>query len=427
MSVKIADEEKKVRVCFIINSYPPRIGGAERLVENLTSKLSTRGHSSIVITRKEKGTGIVEKMDNTTIIRVPVIGNRTLKALIFRVATSIILFTLRKKYDVIHAHSLDSPAVIASIVAPILRKSYFITVHNTGKVKAFLNRKEATIVSERINKTCSGIISINNEITDELLSSGMCKDKIIFIPNGVDIERFSPPSREEKQRIMQRLSLFDRLIFLFVGNFHSQKGIDTLLLAWEKFQRMVKEKSTVLLMIGDGNLMGMARELVNKLNIKDSVYILGRKLRTEKYYKVADCFVQPSRWEGLSIAMLEAMSSACAVITTPVGGAKEIILDGKNGLFAPVDDPEVLAEKMRLVFQDHHLRNRLQKEARKTAIESYSIDRCVERHIEVYSKFLKKEKGTHDNAEVEKDDSSTLECNEQIAGKDTERIPQTVS
>jgi len=68
MSVKIADEEKKVRVCFIINSYPPRIGGAERLVENLTSKLSTRGHSSIVITRKEKGTGIVEKMDNTTII-----------------------------------------------------------------------------------------------------------------------------------------------------------------------------------------------------------------------------------------------------------------------------------------------------------------------------------------------------------------------
>ncbi len=414
----------RIRVCYIINSYPPRIGGAERLVETLSNELSKAGHRAIVITRKVKGTRWIDNAGNVTVIRVPAFGTRTMKSLLFRVFASLLLILLRKNYDLVHAHSLDSPASIASSVAPLLGKDYFVTIHNTGKVKELIKRPGGERRFRKIMQSCRSIVSINKDITYELLAAGFPEERITFLPNGVDTNRFSPAGREEKDRIMKALSIFGRTIYLFVGNFHSQKGIDTLIKAWSLFQSEVDRQTIALLMIGDGVLMEETRNLIKQLGLEDTVHLLGRKLNTHKYYKIADCFVQPSRWEGLSIALLEALASGCTVIATPVGGAKEIITDGENGFLTPVDDPRALADRLKLVYGDPEMRASIGREARKTVLENYSIANCTSRHIALYTGNTKKEK---ENVESYKENHSpAVERNEQVAGEDVKRVPQLV-
>ena len=411
-----------MRICYLINSYPPRIGGAERLVEELARSLDSMGEKSIIITRRSGGAPIHEINGNRTIIRIPLFGPRALRAIIYRFFSTLLLFAARNRYDLIHAHSLDSPAVVGAYAAPILKKRFFVTIHNTGKVESLVKRKRGTKRFLRILETCEKIISINNDITEELLSSGCPEEKIYFLPNGVDTSRFSPAEPAEKERILQRLSIFDRTVYLFVGNLHSQKGIDVLIEAWRIFQQRVERESTILLIIGDGVMMNEVKMLVKDRGLSDSISILGRKNDPSLYYKGADCFVQPSRWEGLSIALLEAMASGLCVIATPVGGTRDIIVDRENGMLSPVDDPYRLAERLFEAKTNPRLRKKLAINARLTVEKAYSMTKCVQRHLDLYRETTERKGLEDDDREAAQNRSAAVQRDEQAAAENVEAV-----
>ncbi len=407
---------------FIINSYPPMIGGAERLVESVARLLSESGYRNTVITRKAGTAPFLERKGRTGIFRVPVFGPRVLRSAIFRAASFALTMILRSRYDCIHAHSLDSPAVIGSIAAGITGKDLFVTVHNVGKVDGLKNRIGGERVLKKIIGTSRRIISINDDITDELASAGCPEEKIAFIPNGVDTEKFAPLSGEERYRRLMKMGMLGRTIYLFVGNFHGQKGIDTLIKGWRSFIGGNQDSGAILLLAGDGVLMKEAKDLAAKLGINDTVRFLGKRNDIEKYLKLADIFVQPSRWEGLSIALLEALSCGLAVIATPVGGTDEVIADGVNGLLSPVDDENGLATRMEELLGDLSLRKKLGAAGRKTVIDRYSLKLCVERHLACYQGKPVEKDERHDAEKIEKGSGAARERDEQASEQEIELL-----
>ena len=107
-----------------------------------------------------------------------------------------------------------------------------------------------------------------------------------------------------------------------------------------------------------------------------------------RYLSEADIFVRPSRSEGLGTAFLEAMAAGLPIIATPVGGIPDFLKDRETGLFTKVDDPEDLAEKIEMLFNDEKLREKLIINGRKLVEEKYQWPKIVRDMERVFDSLL---------------------------------------
>ncbi|MBU8920361.1 MAG: glycosyltransferase family 4 protein [Bacteroidales bacterium] len=421
---EIAEHHK--RPLFLINSFPPRIGGAERLVESLAAEFSRNGVSNTVVTRLSGEASLVEKRDRTLIIRIPVFGSRALRSLLFRSVSIAVLLALHRRFDCLHVHSLDAPAVIGLLYRRLTGRDLFVTIHNTGKVEALRKRFNGKRNFSRIIEESRSIVSINRTIADDLLESGCPAEKISPIPNGVDTEQFSPLDPDERYRGLSNMGILGRTIFLFVGNFHDQKGIDTLIRGWKILSERYPDSGAMLFLVGNGILFDEMKDLASSLEIDDTIVFLGRRSDVAGYLRLVDVFVQPSRWEGLSIAMLEAMSCGLPMIGTPVGGAAEIIKDRENGLLVPVDDEEALSTAMGRLLEDTILRKTLGSMARNTVKIGYSMKKCARAHMAMFDGTLSKGED-NETGKTEEGDTTSDKRDKQAPEQEIEGLSRQLS
>ena len=124
--------------------------------------------------------------------------------------------------------------------------------------------------------------------------------------------------------------------------------------------------------------------MVKNLGLERKVYLVGRKSQEElaTYLAAADTFVLNSGYEGFSHQILEAMTAGVPVITTAVGGNKEIVRQGENGFMVKYQDEFNLIEAIRSLWQDLELREEFKKEGKKTA-EHFSSEKMFEETIRV--------------------------------------------
>ena len=414
------------RPLFLINSFPPRIGGAERLVESLAAEFSRNDIVNTVVTRWSGDASLVELRGRTLIIRIPIFGSRPMRSILFRFFSMAVLLMLHRRFDCLHVHSLDAPAVIGLLYRRVTGRDLFVTIHNTGKVEALKQRFNGENTLSRIIAEATSIVSINKNITDDLLVSGCPAVKISTIPNGVDTARFNPLDPEERYKGLSNMGILGRTIFLFVGNFHSQKGIDTLIRGWKILSERYPDSGATLFLIGNGILFDEMKAMASSLGIGDTVVFLGRRSDVVDYLRLVDVFVQPSRWEGLSIAMLEAMSCGLPMIGTPVGGTAEILKEGVNGLLVPVDDEEALSTAMGRLLEDTILRKTLGSMARSTVKLGYSIKKCARAHMEMFD-GTSTEGENIETGKTEEGDTASDKRDKQAPEQEAERLSRQLS
>ena len=135
--------------------------------------------------------------------------------------------------------------------------------------------------------------------------------------------------------------------------------------------------------VGNGPFAGRLLELRAELNLADHLFLPGLQTNTKDWFSMMDIFMMSSEFEGLPIALLEAMSMACAIVTTDAGGVKEVVIDGESGLMVGVEEWPKLAEKLALL-RDDELRAKLAEGARKRVVEAFSLKRMVGELEEVY-------------------------------------------
>ena len=152
----------------------------------------------------------------------------------------------------------------------------------------------------------------------------------------------------------------------YVGRINNkQKRIDILLMAFAVFHK--KHQEICLSLYGDGKDMEASKQLVQSLGISDKVIFKGKVDKPAQYIASSKCFVMSSDYEGLSNALLEAMSLGLPVVTTDTspGGARFLIEDGKNGLISDRGNVVMLAEKLMFLFDNPQIADNMGREARK--------------------------------------------------------------
>jgi glycosyltransferase involved in cell wall biosynthesis len=177
----------------------------------------------------------------------------------------------------------------------------------------------------------------------------------------------------------------DAPVFGTVANFRPQKAHADLVRAALRVREAVPTARLVL--VGQGPKEHDVRRQVGELGLQDMVVFAGQRDDAPRVANSFDVFVLPSRYEGLAIALLEAMALGRPPVVTAVGGLSELVQDGTNGLVVPPSDPEALAEAIVTLLLDADLRKRLGEAAHQRAAQ-FDIRKAVGRVEQVYQELL---------------------------------------
>lgn len=266
--------------------------------------------------------------------------------------------------DILHYHAPELTRFVW------VRAASVITVHNTRLPTAYYSGRDT-------------LVAISNAVRDDVWNRGGLES--VVLENGVDVE--SIQMRMDDDRKIFRLVQVGRL-------FHAQKGQDILISAVEQLVHREGVTHLRLDLIGEGESREYLERMVAEKGLESYVSFLGNKDRTYVYehLKDYDLFVQPSRFEGFGLTVVEAMSARIPVLVSDNEGPMEIIAWGKYGRFFRNEDSQDCARCIKEIIL-HYPAEGILEEARVHAARHYSIDRMVEQYDEVYSRASSREKG----------------------------------
>lgn len=186
--------------------------------------------------------------------------------------------------------------------------------------------------------------------------------------------------------IRQELDLpEDAPLVCTVANFRPSKGHSVLLEAATRVRQAIPEVRFVL--VGLGPLESQIRRQTRELGLDGTVVFAGAREDAPRVAGACDLFALPSVYEGLAIALIEAMALGRPAVVTRAGGLTEVLEHGKHGLVVNPGDPDALAAAIVTLLQDPHLRLELGEAARRRAAK-FDIRKAVRRHQEVYAELL---------------------------------------
>lgn len=267
----------------------------------------------------------------------------THKAFDFRVIKQIERIVLEENIDIIHAHGSRAASNMLW-VAHKLKLPLIYTVHGWSfhQDQSWSVRK-ARAWSEKIICHCAQkviCVSESNQQTG-IQTFGLKKEKCIVIENGINLERFNVNSTYPDVRKELGFSN-DDFIVAEICRITLQKAPLDFVKAIEIAH--AKEPSIKGLLVGEGDMQGEVMHYIQEHDMQD--YLITSPFRTDvpAVLKAIDVYALPSLWEGLSIALLEAMAMKKPIVVTPTDGTKELIEDGVNGTIIPFNDPQKQAQ-----------------------------------------------------------------------------------
>jgi glycosyltransferase involved in cell wall biosynthesis len=215
----------------------------------------------------------------------------------------------------------------------------------------------------------------------EIFERTPAEPKIAMIPNGVPIPEFAWQRRIEWRTAPRAV---------FIGRLAPEKGLDTLVDAWPLVRAKYEEAKLIL--VGEGPLRPALEDRVRRLGLTigpgQVVEMPGAFDEPGTILREADLFILPSREEGMSIALLEAMALGIPLVASSIPGNRRIVGDFKHGRLAPPDDPEALARTI-IEQWDHFDRAfHMGRAARNRVDQEFSIQAVARKHLELFENIL---------------------------------------
>ena len=382
--------QRRVRVLMVVRLFHPWVGGTERQAHKLARALIERGVDVRIVTgRWFRGTARSERIDGVPVVRNHTLwegfgirGLRKFGGYLYIVTLLAHLWRHRDSYDLIHVHGLNYHTFAAVLAGRRLGRPVVTKLANSGPASDILKMREnrqlalarfmlpTALRSDRF-------VALNPAVVAELTAAGVPADRINMLPNGVDTRH---AARNDHR-------LHDPACVLFVGRLHPQKGLDTLLHAFAALLHR-SGHPVVLRIVGNGPLQATLVTLAEQLGISAAVEFAGQRNDIAGELDRADIFVLPSRAEGLSNALLEAMAAGLPVVVSDIPGNRDMVDHDHTGLVAPVDDAVELAEALQRLLRDARLRMDLGSAARRNTQRTYGLDGVAARYEDLYLTLL---------------------------------------
>ena len=368
---------------------PPRLlqlitlsewGGAQQYVLSLARGL--RGHYDVTVACASGGP-LIDRLhaEGIRVIEVPSLVRTPHPLLDFKALRFLVRLMRRERFDLVHCHSTKAGLLgrIAARMAGV--PVVLFTAHGWQFVGDWpFPLRLAMIASEWFAARLStAIICVSDYDRQIALRMGIgTPERLVVVHNGVDPAPWlgngqapAPAGRRPSMAVM-------------VGRLTLQKDPAALLEAWHRV-----DKPHRLIIVGDGPLLSDVKRQIQRDGLSNRVALLDPTSDIPSLLQTADVFVQSSRWEGLPLAIIEAMMSGLPVVGTRVGGVAEVVGAGETGLLVPSQNPEALSSALNRLLHDPELRARMGEAGRRRALEHFTEARMIAETAEVYARALR--------------------------------------
>jgi glycosyltransferase involved in cell wall biosynthesis len=347
--------------------------GAERVVVTLSAALEELGVNTVVGAFVNSAKAIhVEVLDNAKsrglkTEQIPCHGR--LDRCAIRTLCGIVE---RHEIDIIHCHGIK-PVLYALLAARHKNVRLISTCHTWD----FDSTKDSLISAlERcILHGFDRVVVVSDHMVPQLRMFGLRADVVY---NGIDMQPFSNSSSD----LRHRMNWCGRPVIGAIGRLAPQKGLQYLLRAAREILR--KSPNALFVLVGDGPERNALETEATHLGIRSSVCFLGVREDIPELLSSMDVVVMPSLFEGLPMALLEAMASGRAVVASRVGGIPTAIQERVNGVLLSPGDVSGLTAALRDLLKNRELRVALGQKARETVESRFSAASMAKRYLEVY-------------------------------------------
>ncbi len=381
-----------MRLALVTRRYPPLIGGAEKVLGYLAEALAGAGTLVTVLTSRAAGAGGLPAIEEVAVPRHLGCGRLT----VVRLATSQARFVgtwlymqnlrrwfARNPIDLAYVSMLKHDAYVA--VEAGRRMGFPVVLRPEGAgATGDLAWQGWGNFGRRIGARCKradAFVAISRAIARELVAAGYDASRIHSLPNGVPVPN-DPWQRRPEWRAAPRA--------VYVGRLAPEKGLSTLLRAWPAVLKIHSRARLTLL--GEGpereRLEAEVRSLGLSLGTDQAVELPGAVSDVTCALRNADLFVLPSREEGMSIALLEAMALGIPLVASSIPGNRRLVSDFKHGRLAPPDNPSLLATAILQQWEDFDRAFHMSRTARGRVEHEFSITAVARQHLALFESLL---------------------------------------
>ena len=251
---------------------------------------------------------------------------------------------------------------------------------------AGLAERIAVRVAGRLSDTVTGNAPQVLDFTRDV--EGLAGVPMAMIPSGIDTARFDPAAVAADARGVLRteLGLADKPVVGTAITFRPRKGFRMLFEAMAELRRGLPDAQLVI--AGADQMPAEPQELARSLGLEGAVHLLGRRADMPEVLTMLDVFVLPSESEGMSNAILEAMAMGLPVVVTSVGGAPEVVEEGRSGFLVDYPDSAAMAARLLELLRDPSLRRAVGDAARRRVVAAYSATGMVRQIEDLYATLL---------------------------------------
>lgn len=287
---------------------------------------------------------------------------------------------------VVHTHNANAHyhTVAAALGLPITR--LINTRHGMGAAQP---RSRSEWLYRHTMRRTDAVAAVCEAARARFAQQGVSpRGRLLSVPNGIRVGRFSPASAECRAALRSDLGLAPGTrIIGSVGRLNPVKDQATLLRAFARLRADLVDTAvadTALVLVGDGALRGSLQLQAAALGIGDAVRFLGDRSDVRELLQGFDVFALSSLSEGYSMALLEACASGLPIVATDVGGNREIVVDGCNGLLVPPAHDDALAGAFATLLRDPAGATAMGSAGREWALREASVEAMAGHYDALY-------------------------------------------
>jgi L-malate glycosyltransferase len=290
----------------------------------------------------------------------------------------------REKLDILHVHYAVPHAICAILARDMAKHPVKIvtTLHGTDITILGVDQSLKPLIKYGIDAS-DAVTAVSDDLIKQTYELVQSSKDIQTVYNFIDESQYHPV---ETGDLKKRYGIeADEAVFIHISNFRPVKRIQDVIKSFSLINQSIKAK---LLLIGDGQELPAARELISELGLEEQVLVLGSQKHLAELLSISDVMLLLSEKESFGLVALEAMACGVPVIGTRIGGIPEVIKDGETGFLCEVGDVgDVMKRAIQLVENPNTLQ-RFREAAMQDVIERFNADKIVAEYEVIYQTVL---------------------------------------
>ena len=291
-------------------------------------------------------------------------------------------YVVANRIRIIHSHSVRTTLAAAAAITGKRQPIHLATEHlfyspwdrRWGAAYTLLDRFSLYLPDH--------IVAISQRMYHQIVAlPGLSPKRITIIRTAVDCDAFYAPNQRDPCRSEFGMAPESPVIG-YTGRLEKQKRLETLLKGFSLV--LVRYPQARLMIVGEGSLSSKLKALANRLGISHAVIWTGFRQDIPRLLAVMDIYVLPSSNEGFAASMLEAMAAGKPVIVTDVGGAREVVTDGRKGILIPPGSASAIGTAIIDLLDHPGKRTALSQAGRTHVVQEFGVQRMVDAYQEVY-------------------------------------------